>query len=182
MGRPTQATGCQVGVGCRYSRCAAGRQQCRAFPTLMAECRQREEQRPLGDVASQAADGMERTSLAGGLRPAHRRTRHWAEVRQVHEAWSVANLGGPIEALHGDCVGTDHKLSPVSDLCGPGWNRSYGNADQVHRCIAIRVEKIMKQQTLAVAADQSAQFEPYRRPTKREVFLDTMEKILSLRS
>ena len=40
----------------------------------------------------------------------------------------------------------------------------------------------MKQQTLAVAADQNAQFEPYRRPTKREVFLDTMEKISSLRS
>jgi len=36
----------------------------------------------------------------------------------------------------------------------------------------------MKQQTLAVAADESAQFEQYRRPTKRDVFLDTMEKIV----
>lgn len=36
----------------------------------------------------------------------------------------------------------------------------------------------MKQQTLAVAADENAQFEQYRRPTKRDVFLDTMEKIV----
>ena len=36
----------------------------------------------------------------------------------------------------------------------------------------------MKQQTLAVAADENTQFEQYRRPTKRDVFLDTMEKIV----
>jgi IS5 family transposase len=36
----------------------------------------------------------------------------------------------------------------------------------------------MKQQTLAVAADQNAQYEQYRRPTKRDVFLATMEKIV----
>ena len=36
----------------------------------------------------------------------------------------------------------------------------------------------MKQQTLAVAADQNAQFEPYRRPTKRDTFLATMEHIV----
>ncbi len=36
----------------------------------------------------------------------------------------------------------------------------------------------MKQQTLAMAADQNAAFEPYRRPTKRDVFLATMEQIV----
>src|SRR4051812_2099587 len=36
----------------------------------------------------------------------------------------------------------------------------------------------MKQQTLAIAADQNAQYEQYRRPTKRDVFLATMEEIV----
>ena len=36
----------------------------------------------------------------------------------------------------------------------------------------------MKQQTLAVAADQNAQYEQYRRPTRRDVFLATMEEIV----
>jgi IS5 family transposase len=36
----------------------------------------------------------------------------------------------------------------------------------------------MKQQTLAAAADQGAGFEQYRRPTKRDVFLTTMEQIV----
>jgi IS5 family transposase len=36
----------------------------------------------------------------------------------------------------------------------------------------------MKQQTLSVAADVNAGFEQYRRPTKRDVFLTTMEKIV----
>jgi transposase, IS5 family len=36
----------------------------------------------------------------------------------------------------------------------------------------------MKQQTLAAAADQGARFEQYRRPTKRDVFLATMEEIV----
>ena len=36
----------------------------------------------------------------------------------------------------------------------------------------------MKQQTLAVAADQNAQYEQYRKPTRRDVFLATMEKIV----
>ena len=36
----------------------------------------------------------------------------------------------------------------------------------------------MKQQTLAVAADQNAQYEQYRRPTRRDVFLTTMEQIV----
>ena len=36
----------------------------------------------------------------------------------------------------------------------------------------------MKQLTLAVAADQNAQYEQYRRPTKRDMFLATMEKIV----
>jgi len=39
----------------------------------------------------------------------------------------------------------------------------------------------MKQQTLAVAADQNAQYEQYRRPTKRDEFLATMEKIVPWR-
>ncbi len=36
----------------------------------------------------------------------------------------------------------------------------------------------MKQQTLAMAADQGAGFEQYRRPTKRDVFLQTMTEIV----
>lgn len=36
----------------------------------------------------------------------------------------------------------------------------------------------MKQQTLAMAADQGDGFEPYRKPTKRDVFLATMEQIV----
>ena len=36
----------------------------------------------------------------------------------------------------------------------------------------------MKQQTLAMAADQNAQYEQYRKPTRRDVFLATMEKIV----
>ena len=36
----------------------------------------------------------------------------------------------------------------------------------------------MKQQTLAVAADQNAEYEQYRRPTKRDTFLATMEQIV----
>jgi IS5 family transposase len=36
----------------------------------------------------------------------------------------------------------------------------------------------MKQQTLAMAADQEAGFERYRRPTKRDVFLATMEEVV----
>lgn len=36
----------------------------------------------------------------------------------------------------------------------------------------------MKQQTLAVAADQNAAFEQHRRPTRRDVFLATMEEIV----
>ena len=36
----------------------------------------------------------------------------------------------------------------------------------------------MKQQTLAMAADQNAQYEQYRRPTRRDLFLATMEQIV----
>lgn len=36
----------------------------------------------------------------------------------------------------------------------------------------------MKQQTLAMAADQSAAFEQHRRPTRRDAFLATMEQIV----
>ena len=36
----------------------------------------------------------------------------------------------------------------------------------------------MKQTTLAVAADQSAEFERFRKPTRRDVFLQTMEAIV----
>ena len=36
----------------------------------------------------------------------------------------------------------------------------------------------MKQKTLPVATDQNAQYEQYRRPTKRDVFLATMDKIV----
>jgi IS5 family transposase len=36
----------------------------------------------------------------------------------------------------------------------------------------------MKQQTLAMAADHNAQYEQYRRPTRRDVFLATMEKVV----
>jgi transposase, IS5 family len=36
----------------------------------------------------------------------------------------------------------------------------------------------MKQQTLAMAADQNAQYERYRRPTRRDLFLATMERVV----
>ena len=36
----------------------------------------------------------------------------------------------------------------------------------------------MKQQTLAVGSDQNAQYERYRRPTRRDAFLATMEQIV----
>ena len=36
----------------------------------------------------------------------------------------------------------------------------------------------MKQQTLAVAADQNSAFEQYRKPTRRDAFLATMEQIV----
>lgn len=36
----------------------------------------------------------------------------------------------------------------------------------------------MKQQTLAMAADQNAEFERYRRPTRRDQFLATMEQVV----
>ena len=36
----------------------------------------------------------------------------------------------------------------------------------------------MKQQTLAVAGDQNQGFEQYRRPTRRDVFLSTMEQLV----
>jgi hypothetical protein len=52
-------------VACRYPLGSAGRQQCDAYPTLMAECRQGEGQRPLGGVTLQAAVGHQ-LSLATG--------------------------------------------------------------------------------------------------------------------
>ena len=36
----------------------------------------------------------------------------------------------------------------------------------------------MKQQTLAIAVDQNASYEQYRRPTRRDLFLATMERIV----
>lgn len=36
----------------------------------------------------------------------------------------------------------------------------------------------MKQQTLAMAADQGEGFDHYRKPTRRDVFLATMEEIV----
>ena len=36
----------------------------------------------------------------------------------------------------------------------------------------------MKQQTLAMATDQNAQYEQYRKPTRRDMFLATMERIV----
>jgi IS5 family transposase len=36
----------------------------------------------------------------------------------------------------------------------------------------------MKQQTLAMADDQNAQYEQYRKPTKRDAFLAAMERIV----
>jgi len=42
----------------------------------------------------------------------------------------------------------------------------------------VRVMVHMKQQTLAMAADQEAGFERYRRPTRRDEFLATMESIV----
>jgi IS5 family transposase len=39
----------------------------------------------------------------------------------------------------------------------------------------------MKQQTLAMAIDQNAQYEQYRKPTRRDVFLATMEQVVPWR-
>jgi IS5 family transposase len=39
-------------------------------------------------------------------------------------------------------------------------------------------DKPMKQQTLAMADDQNAQYEQYRKPTKRDAFFSTMEQIV----
>ena len=36
----------------------------------------------------------------------------------------------------------------------------------------------MKQQTLAMAADQNAQYEQYRRPTRRDVFPATVDQVV----
>jgi IS5 family transposase len=36
----------------------------------------------------------------------------------------------------------------------------------------------MKQQTLAIAPDQNAQYEQYRKPTRRDLFLATMDKLV----
>ncbi len=36
----------------------------------------------------------------------------------------------------------------------------------------------MKQQTLAMAADQNSVYEQYRKPTRRDVFLAAMEQIV----
>ncbi len=38
----------------------------------------------------------------------------------------------------------------------------------------------MKQQTLAMAADQNASYERYCKPTRRDVFLATREQIVPL--
>jgi transposase, IS5 family len=38
--------------------------------------------------------------------------------------------------------------------------------------------KSMKQQTLAMAADHNAQYEQYRKPTRRDLFLATMERVV----
>lgn len=43
--------------------------------------------------------------------------------------------------------------------------------------ISVPLPEDMKQQTLAVAADQNAQYEQYRRPTERDVFLAKMDAI-----
>ena len=53
-----------------------------------------------------------------------------------------------------------------------------GNADQVLDWHAECIDFDMKQQTLAVSADQNAQYEQYRKPTRRDVFLTTMEQIV----
>jgi hypothetical protein len=56
--------------------------------------------------------------------------------------------------------------------------RRQSNADQVPICPSACEDLGMKQQTLALAADQNAQYEQYRRPTKRDTFLATMEQIV----
>jgi hypothetical protein len=54
---------------------------------------------------------------------------------------------------------------------------AYGKADQAQswqdNCSVLS----MKQQTFAMAADQNAEFERYRRPTWRDQFLATMEPV-----
>jgi hypothetical protein len=59
-----------------------------------------------------------------------------------------------------------------SRLAGQG---QYGIAACLH---AFCIDLGMKQQSLAVAADEGAGFEQYRRPTRRDVFLATMNEIV----
>ena len=56
-----------------------------------------------------------------------------------------------------------------------------GKGDEVgsmHRARPSCAESDMKQQTLAVAADQNAQYEQYSKPTRRDIFLATMEEVV----
>ena len=54
--------------------------------------------------------------------------------------------------------------------------------DQVPRWHGACIALDMKQQTLAMAADQNAPYEQYRKPTRRDIFLATMETIVPRRS
>ena len=60
----------------------------------------------------------------------------------------------------------------------PCLGSTQGDAEQVLHRRATCVDFDMKQQTVAVAADQNVQHEQYRRPTKRDAFLATMEQIV----
>ena len=53
-----------------------------------------------------------------------------------------------------------------------------GNADQVPTWHGYCKPLGMKQQTLSMAADQNADFGRYRRPTRRDQFLATMEQVV----
>jgi IS5 family transposase len=53
-----------------------------------------------------------------------------------------------------------------------------GNADQVHRWHATCIVRVPETENLALADDQNAKCEQYRKPAKREAFLATMEQIV----
>jgi IS5 family transposase len=72
-----------------------------------------------------------------------------------------------------ESVVTEADLAPL-----PPPVQRYGNAEQVHRPRGSSVADDMKQQTLAMAADQNEVFQRHRRRTKREEFLETMNRIV----
>ncbi len=54
----------------------------------------------------------------------------------------------------------------------------YGNADQVRLWHAPCIAEVMKQRTLAMAADYNAKYEQSRKPTRRDLLLPAMQHVV----